>query len=60
VENTSEANGTAKMNGTRRREAGEGGREGVMFVGRRRGRIENLVRRSVRPIASGIERGNSS
>jgi len=60
VENTIEANGTVRMNGTRRREAGLEGREGVRAVGRSRGRIENLVRRRERPIASGIASGNSS
>jgi hypothetical protein len=60
VENTIEANGTVRMNGTRRREAGFEGMEGVRAVGRSRGRIENLVRRSERPIASGIANGNSS
>jgi hypothetical protein len=59
VENTIEANGTAKMNGTRRSEAGLGGRDGVKAVGRRRGRMENWVRRSERPIASGMARGSS-
>ena len=55
-----EANGTVRMNGTRRRDAGFAGNDGVMAVGRRRGRIENLVRRRERPIASGIARGSSS
>jgi hypothetical protein len=60
VENTIEANGTVRINGTRRRDAGFAGRDGVMAVGRRRGRIENLVRRRERPIASGIASGSSS
>jgi hypothetical protein len=59
VENTIEANGTVKINGTSRRDAGFAGREGVRAVGRRRGRIENLVRRKERPIASGIAKGSS-
>jgi hypothetical protein len=60
VENTIDANGTVRMNGTRRREAGLAGSVGVREVGRSKGRIENLVRRSERPIASGIANGNSS
>ena len=59
VENTIDANGTVKMNGTSRREAGLAGKEGVRDVGRSRGRIENFVRSSERPIASGIASGNS-
>lgn len=59
VENTIEANGTVRMNGTSRRDAGFAGREGVRAVGRKRGRIENFVRRRERPIASGIARGSS-
>ena len=60
VEKTIEANGTVRMNGTRRSEAGLAGSDGVTAVGRRRGRIENLVRRRERPIASGIASGSSS
>lgn len=63
VENIKEAKGTARMNGTRIRVVGVGGKvavEGRLGEGWRIGSRPNWIRRRVRPMASGRERRSSS
>jgi hypothetical protein len=58
AEKMMDANGTARMKGVSTSEVGVRGREG--FGACRRGTIEKRVRRSARPIASGMARGSST